>query len=466
MARQFQIPEGTLSSRLTTARKLLARRLARRGLAVPGGSLALVLSRRGTSVRVPVSLVQSTVNAAAPIAAGPTTTASGVSVPVIALTEGVLRSMVMTKLKTAGAAIFLGAVVLGGGLLACQGDAAQPPATGGSVPAEGLHSAPAPAAKRDAFPVVPPLPRAEDALPQAVADYKAAFDRALAVVSEYFTLEDINRYEGRIDTFPALVKRTDSGGTAIRRRASVRILPRDEGTITVEVRVFKEAQSEGRSPHQRATWKPIGRDTELEQTIMKRLKAGPQDGEPAADRRPRVVERRTRQYHLEFLLVKAGPGGRDFGKDGKGKVLSEPHLIVLEGTDGCISVGGQVAVPGDGKDGVEFLNVGMTVRAKVVGLGGDRMRLETVLERTKLDRADEKSAQTSGRVVRSIAVVKLGEGVKLTDEDAPPRLKPTKQTGQEDASPDRYWLRVRVVQEETILSQSRSAATARTPPPE
>src|SRR5438874_2261452 len=43
-ARQLQIPEGTLSSRLTTARARLARRLARHGLVVSGGALAVVLS--------------------------------------------------------------------------------------------------------------------------------------------------------------------------------------------------------------------------------------------------------------------------------------------------------------------------------------------------------------------------------------------------------------------------------------
>src|SRR5262249_19350764 len=41
-ARQLGIPEGTLSSRLAAARKLLAKRLARYGLAVTGGTLAEV----------------------------------------------------------------------------------------------------------------------------------------------------------------------------------------------------------------------------------------------------------------------------------------------------------------------------------------------------------------------------------------------------------------------------------------
>src|SRR5262245_1560586 len=44
VARQLGIPEGTLSSRLTTARRKLAQRLTRRDLALSGGALAAALS--------------------------------------------------------------------------------------------------------------------------------------------------------------------------------------------------------------------------------------------------------------------------------------------------------------------------------------------------------------------------------------------------------------------------------------
>src|SRR5262249_39491050 len=39
-AHQLGVPEGTLSGRLTTGRRMLARRLARQGLTISGGSLA------------------------------------------------------------------------------------------------------------------------------------------------------------------------------------------------------------------------------------------------------------------------------------------------------------------------------------------------------------------------------------------------------------------------------------------
>src|ERR1700722_18912537 len=46
VARQLKIPEGTLTTRLITARAMLAKRLARHGLAVAGGSVAVVLSQK------------------------------------------------------------------------------------------------------------------------------------------------------------------------------------------------------------------------------------------------------------------------------------------------------------------------------------------------------------------------------------------------------------------------------------
>jgi RNA polymerase sigma factor (sigma-70 family) len=99
-ARQFGVPEGTLSGWLTRGRAMLARRLARHGLAVTGGALAAVLAPSALAVVVPVSAVSSTIQAASLWTAGQA--ASGViSAPVAALTEGVLKTMLLKKLKLA-----------------------------------------------------------------------------------------------------------------------------------------------------------------------------------------------------------------------------------------------------------------------------------------------------------------------------------------------------------------------------
>src|SRR5581483_7396766 len=70
VACQLAIPEGTLSSRLTTGRKLLAKRLARHGVPLTGGALAALLSHQAASASVPAVLLGSTARAALLVAAG------------------------------------------------------------------------------------------------------------------------------------------------------------------------------------------------------------------------------------------------------------------------------------------------------------------------------------------------------------------------------------------------------------
>jgi RNA polymerase sigma factor (sigma-70 family) len=116
--RQLGWPQGTLAGRLARARKMLARRLTQRGVTISGGALAAVLSEQAAPACVPNLLACSTIKAATACAAGQGTTAGIVSVDVIALMEGVLNSMMLTKIKSTTAALLvLGMLALGGGLL-------------------------------------------------------------------------------------------------------------------------------------------------------------------------------------------------------------------------------------------------------------------------------------------------------------------------------------------------------------
>jgi RNA polymerase sigma factor (sigma-70 family) len=116
-ARRLGIPEGTLSSRLARARAQLRDRLAARGVALPAAAIASVLAREARAAAVPLSLLESTVEAAAGVAAGPIA-AAGLSAPVASLCEGVIQTMLVAKIKGivlavgAVAAVVSGAVVL------------------------------------------------------------------------------------------------------------------------------------------------------------------------------------------------------------------------------------------------------------------------------------------------------------------------------------------------------------------
>jgi RNA polymerase sigma factor (sigma-70 family) len=125
-ARQLGLPEGTLSSRLATARRMLARRLARQGVTFSGGALAAVVSQSAATAHVPMSLVWSTARAASLVAAGQLAAAS---TPAALLTKGVLKAMFMAKLKATVATVAV-VMALGASGLVCYCGAGQaaPPA--------------------------------------------------------------------------------------------------------------------------------------------------------------------------------------------------------------------------------------------------------------------------------------------------------------------------------------------------
>lgn len=117
VARELKIPDGTLSNRLTAARRMLARGLSRHGVAFSGGAVAMMLSQKAASAGVPASLMEGTVKAGT-LMLGGKIVGTIVSAKVVALTEGVVKAMFLTKLKTLIAvSVFLGFVALGIGRL-------------------------------------------------------------------------------------------------------------------------------------------------------------------------------------------------------------------------------------------------------------------------------------------------------------------------------------------------------------
>jgi RNA polymerase sigma factor (sigma-70 family) len=116
-AARLGLAERTLRERLERGRELLRLRLVRRGFG-PVAVLAIAAwPAAAVSAAVPPALVHSTVKAATAVTAGGAA-AAVVSAGVAALTEGALKTMVLSKLKVTAAGLLLAALVVGGVLTA------------------------------------------------------------------------------------------------------------------------------------------------------------------------------------------------------------------------------------------------------------------------------------------------------------------------------------------------------------
>jgi C-terminal peptidase prc len=135
-ARQLGCPKGTVAIRLSRARERLRASLVRRGVTLSAGLLAAALCPQSSTAAVPIHLLGATVRAGLLVAAGKTTLTGVVSTRVVALTQGVMETMPMTKLKlTLALVLALAIVTAGPGLLLRQALVAKPPAAQTKPPA-------------------------------------------------------------------------------------------------------------------------------------------------------------------------------------------------------------------------------------------------------------------------------------------------------------------------------------------
>jgi RNA polymerase sigma factor (sigma-70 family) len=136
-AERLQCPPATVATRVARAKAQLRVRLSRMGLAPAAAALAADLTADTLTAAVPTTLARSTSAAAIAVATG---TVAGVPVPILTLTEGVVRAMVMHSWKTAivvGAAIGLAGA--GAGMWSVAGE---PPRTTAAPPVAGAPPAP------------------------------------------------------------------------------------------------------------------------------------------------------------------------------------------------------------------------------------------------------------------------------------------------------------------------------------
>jgi RNA polymerase sigma factor (sigma-70 family) len=184
-AAELGCPVGTVKSRLSRAREKLQSRLVRRGLTPSVGLVAMCLSPEPAAA-MPARLVNSTIRAATQMAAGRAITAGTVSAAVAALLEGTLKTMSISSLKYATAALSAAIVVAtGAGLFADQ--------TPGNSPAETVDQAtpnnPVSNVVREPTPS-PPADRQADLASLAQARYQAA-QRSLKAARDQYRAGEI-----------------------------------------------------------------------------------------------------------------------------------------------------------------------------------------------------------------------------------------------------------------------------------
>jgi RNA polymerase sigma factor (sigma-70 family) len=118
-AEQLGWPIGTVSGRLSRAKVLLARRLAKTGVAPSVATLAALFLQESASASVPTRLITLTSQAASLIGAGRAVAAGVVSDGVMSLFEGVMKTMSLSKIKVI-VAVMLGVGLLAGGMRAAS----------------------------------------------------------------------------------------------------------------------------------------------------------------------------------------------------------------------------------------------------------------------------------------------------------------------------------------------------------
>lgn len=118
---------GSLKGRLERGREMLLARLERRGVILSATILTGLMAQQALA-EVPVAVAASTVNALAMVAAGNSLAGGAVSAQAASLTQGVLKAMLIAKLKISGIILLAGGLATTGSVMAIQHLTAAPPA--------------------------------------------------------------------------------------------------------------------------------------------------------------------------------------------------------------------------------------------------------------------------------------------------------------------------------------------------
>ncbi len=333
-ARCLGWPVGTLASRLSRGRRMLAKRLTRRGLAPPGGALTLIASQE-TGGYLPASLVSSTVRAGSLYGSGHA--AAGALPPrVVPLTEGVLNAMSYHKAKTLVALLLLVSIApLGAGQLIRRAAA--------DGPTESVSPKPTPLTHRpvtsdkDVTPPEKGSSLGHIKLRRGPQEYKQLFIRALGVVAEHCEhISYANQYDGRIEASAV----AGQGLPPVTRQAVVSIQTGDDGNFSITVRVNQVRDAGSKR-------EVVGRDAELERAILRRLEVRQAQKEQTPPRSRKVTAQKDRlevRADGKQVHVLAVFGGEEIQAVGARMSSDEGGVLVLEG-DVRAQMGRRDAVP-------------------------------------------------------------------------------------------------------------------------
>jgi RNA polymerase sigma factor (sigma-70 family) len=288
--RQLGLPEGTVASRVARAKTMLARRLARHGLAITGVALAAVLSQKAVAA-VPTAVMGSTIEVVIR-AAGNTATAGLISAPVAGLTEGVLKAMLLTRLKVSLTALLvLGMICVGGVLCTHQMAGAEQGAAGRSEPlAQQVLPPPGPDALAPGQPAKSRVYQiGDDELPGMLRDPGMRFD-----------LEVIGRIEGPVSGTNLYF--WDSSLEAAAVHAGL-VQPGEKTIVTVTV-VRCPVREEGsiRNGVKSSGWE-AARKTDTAFLLQKLPKGDKKAAEQELDAKIKALEEKLRVAREEFRFL-------------------------------------------------------------------------------------------------------------------------------------------------------------------
>ena len=386
--------QGTFSSRLVRGRKLLSTRLANRGVVLSGSVLAAVVSQNAATAGVPTSLMSSTIKAA--------TVAGAVPAKVAILTEGVLKAMLMSKLKAIVVVVLaLGFMATGATGITCRTAEAQnekPQPGNGRTVITGADSFQKPKAGSE------PEAKTDKELLEGV--WRVV---SLAIDGKEVAKDELERVPNKIVFAGDMATVYD--GPGIKTKGTYRIDPAkkpksldvssSEGkTVRLIYKLEGDTLTIGESGGSNRPEDFTGKEVAV--TVLKRV-ASAGVKHDASSLPPKVdVER---QYTITSKLVEIGTE--------KPKAVLSPRLTLPDGQTGSVIID-------DGPKNLlervildENIKIGTSFDVRVKRLQGNRARLFLSFAINEIERADVSEIRVLGNSVQAIQDVELHKSVKI-----------------------------------------------------